>query len=61
VEPGKSIKMMGSENVKSKLTGFVQGARVVAEKKRGDGACEVTLQIPIHGPSSVANFIQTNW
>lgn len=59
IDPNKSIASLDpSGKIKTTLSGFIQGARIVQQTTRDDGVCEVTLELPIYGPSGVTHFIQ---
>ena len=45
------MAMVQSDSIKLKVSGLVQGARVVSENFTNDGAYEVTMEIPMFGAS----------
>lgn len=59
IDPNKSIASMDSSGkMKTTLSGFIQGAKIVGQLTRDDGVCEVTLELPLYGPSGVTQFLQ---
>lgn len=59
IDPNKSIASLDSGGkIKTTLSGFVQGAKIVQQTTREDGVCEVTLELPLYGPSGVTHFLQ---
>jgi len=59
VAEDKSVRDIdASGEMTTKLEGFVKGAKPIRRKKHDDGSCEVTLRVPLHGPSGVTRFFQ---
>lgn len=46
------MNMVASDTVTSKVTAFIQGARIVSERATADGGYEVTLEVPMFGVSN---------
>lgn len=59
IDPNKSIASMDADGkIKTTLSGFVQGVKPVRQVTHDDGICEVTLELPLYGPSGVTTFLQ---
>ena len=48
------MAMLKSDTIKSKISGIITGARVVAENIESDGSYKVTMSVPAYGVGSVA-------
>lgn len=46
------MNMVTNDTVTSKVTAFIQGARIVSERATADGGYEVTLEVPMFGVSN---------
>lgn len=49
--------VLESDVIKTKVTGFIQGAEVVSEKELSDGSCEVVIAIGMVGEKGLAEVI----
>jgi len=49
---------VSSDVVKTKISGLIQGARIVSEQQMPDGSYQVTMQVSLFGANSVAAAIQ---
>ncbi len=49
--------VMQSDEIHIKVQAFIQGALVVDEKQNDDGSYEVTIEAPIYGVGSLADFL----
>lgn len=59
VEAATTVKNFEVDNdtVKTKIAGLIQGARVAHEQQMPDGSYQVTMEVDLHGPNSVAAAI----
>ncbi|MDR3590841.1 MAG: hypothetical protein P4N41_14410 [Negativicutes bacterium] len=60
VEAATVVKNFAVESdvVRTRISGLVQGARVVSEQTLADGSCQVTLEVSLFGEDSVAAAIE---
>jgi hypothetical protein len=60
VEAATTVKNFAVESdvVRTRISGLVQGARVVSEQALADGSCQVTLEVWLFGADSVAAAIE---
>jgi hypothetical protein len=49
--------MLESDIIRSRVQGFIQGARVVETKYLSDGAIQVTIEVPFKGPGGINDLL----
>ena len=54
----KLSSIIGEGNVTQKLSGFLQGYRIAAERDMDGGKIEIEIELPITGPGGLSSYVQ---
>ena len=54
----KLSKVIGEGNITQKLSGFLQGYRIAAERDMDGGKIEVEIELPLTGPGGLTSYLQ---
>ena len=58
VAPGQTVgSIIGSGNASQRLSGYLQGYRVAAERDMDGGRLEVEIELPLTGPGGLASAL----